>query len=91
MLWNLLDKAIKYTRDGGGIRIALESRDTGCAITVTDTGDGIPPEVQPHIFERFYRVDAARSRAETPNDGGAGLGLPIARWIAEAHHGRLEL
>ncbi len=91
MLWNLLDNAIKYTREGGAVRIALESRETGCAITVTDTGDGIPPEIQPHIFERFYRADEARSRTGNANEGGAGLGLPIARWIAEAHHGRLEL
>ena len=91
MLWNLLDNAIKYTREGGGVRIALESREMGCAITVTDTGDGIPPEIQPHIFERFYRADEARSRAGNANESGAGLGLPIARWIAEAHHGRLEL
>jgi heavy metal sensor kinase len=91
MLWNLLDNAIKHTPEGGRVRIALESRDRECVITVTDTGIGIPPEAQPHIFERFYRADPARSRAESANEGGSGLGLPIARWIAEAHHGGLEL
>jgi two-component system OmpR family sensor kinase len=56
---------------------------------VSDTGTGIPAEAQPHIFERFYRVDRARSRAD--GSGGAGLGLPIAKWIAEAHGGKLRL
>jgi signal transduction histidine kinase len=60
-------------------------------ITVADTGSGIPVEVQPQIFERFYRVNKARSRSDDSDDVGAGLGLSIARWIAEAHHGRLEL
>jgi len=91
MTWNLLDNAIKYTPEGGCIRIALESRDKEYVISVSDTGPGILPEVQLHIFERFYRADQARARAETINGGGAGLGLPIGRWIAEVHHGRLEL
>ncbi len=91
MLWNLLDNAIKYTREGGSVRITLASQDPGCVITVTDTGGGIPPEIQPHIFERFYRADVSRSRAGNANEVGAGLGLPIARWIAQAHNGRLEL
>jgi heavy metal sensor kinase len=91
MLWSLLDNAIKYTPEAGCVRIALELHDSECAITVADTGNGIPAEAQPHIFERFYRADQARTRMESANDGGAGLGLPIARWIAEAHHGRLEL
>jgi heavy metal sensor kinase len=91
MLWNLFDNAIKYTPKGGTVRVALESRDTECVVTVADTGTGIAPEIQPRIFERFYRADEARSRAGNSNEGGAGLGLPIARWVAEAHHGRLEL
>jgi len=91
MLGNLLDNAIRHTPAGGRVRIALESRDSEYVITVTDTGSGILPEVRPHIFERFYRADGSRSRAETNVGSGAGLGLPIARWIAEAHDGRLEL
>ena len=69
----------------------LVSRGTEYVLTIADTGSGIAPEIQPHIFERFYCGNKARSRAETPNEGEAGLGLPIARWIAEAHYGRIEL
>jgi signal transduction histidine kinase len=65
--------------------------DAEYVITVTDSGGGIPLESQPHIFERFYRADQARARGEIGETGGAGLGLPIARWIAEAHRGRLQL
>ena len=59
-------------------------------MSITDTGPGIPVGLQPRIFERFFRADKARSRAEN-DGGGAGLGLSISRWIAEAHEGRLEL
>jgi signal transduction histidine kinase len=58
---------------------------------VTDTGGGIPADAQAHIFERFYRVEQARSRTATGHGSGAGLGLAIARWIAHAHHGTLTL
>jgi signal transduction histidine kinase len=64
------------------------------AITISDTGVGIHAEAQPHIFDRFYRAGSARSRAEEYGarlTSGAGLGLSIARWIAEAHDGTLEL
>ena len=91
MLWNLLDNAIKYTPDGGRVQIALEARDTHYAITVSDTGNGIPPELQARIFERFYRVDEARAHTQAGTQSGAGLGLPIARWIAQVHGGRIEL
>jgi two-component system OmpR family sensor kinase len=57
---------------------------------VTDSGPGIPADLQQRVFERFFRVDQARTRTEN-DGGGAGLGLSIARWIAEAHHGRLIL
>ena len=90
MILNLLDNAIKYTPEGG--RVTVASRRTGneYVLSVTDTGGGIPGDLQPRIFERFFRADKARSRAEN-DGGGAGLGLSISRWIAEAHHGRLEL
>jgi two-component system, OmpR family, sensor kinase len=90
MLLNLLDNAIKYTPEGGQIWLECGKRDDEYALSVHDTGTGIPVELQTRIFERFFRADKARSRAEGES-GGAGLGLCIARWIAEAHHGRLEL
>jgi heavy metal sensor kinase len=93
MLLNLLDNAVKHTPGGGSVQVGLAGSKGLLTITVADTGTGIPAEAQPHIFERFYRVDKARSRAEAAHAGssGAGLGLSIARWIAEAHGGRLEL
>jgi two-component system OmpR family sensor kinase len=91
MILNLLDNAMKYTAAGGVVRVQLERQDSLYTISITDTGVGIPPEARPHIFERFYRVDKARARSETTDGAGAGLGLSIARWIAEAHHGHLEL
>jgi two-component system OmpR family sensor kinase len=92
MMWNLLDNAIKYTPGPGRVQITMESHATEYVIVVTDTGVGIPSEVASHIFERFYRADASRATL-TPGAGGAGagLGLPIARWIAEAHQGRVQL
>jgi two-component system OmpR family sensor kinase len=89
MILNLLDNAIKYTPAGGNVSVACRSVPEGYQLSVTDSGPGIPAEMQSRIFERFFRVDRARSRAGA--DGGAGLGLSIARWIAEAHLGRIEL
>jgi two-component system, OmpR family, sensor kinase len=89
MILNLLDNAIKYTNEGGRVDIACRATTTGFEVHVTDTGPGIPPELHARIFERFLRADPARSRSG--REGGAGLGLSIALWIAEAHHGRLEL
>jgi signal transduction histidine kinase len=91
MLLNLLDNAIKHTPAGGVVRVSLARHNSTCEIMVADTGGGIPVEAQPHVFERFYRVDKARSRAESVEGSGAGLGLSIARWIAEAHDGQLTL
>ena len=88
MLLNLVDNAVKFTPPGGAIRLGLERRGEWYRLSVSDTGPGIPAEARAHVFERFYRADKARSRAE---DGGAGLGLAIARWIAQAHDGDLEL
>jgi heavy metal sensor kinase len=88
MLLNLLDNGIKYTPAGGKVTVATAATAGESQITVSDNGPGISQELQPRIFERFFRADQARSRG---NSGGAGLGLSIARWIAEAHHGSLEL
>ncbi len=90
MILNLLDNAIKYTPEGGSVSVACRREGGEYALSIADTGPGIPVELQPHIFERFFRADKARTHAES-DGGGAGLGLSIARWIAEAHHGRLEL
>ena len=87
MLLNLLDNAVKYTPDGGEIGLTLRSRNGNACIKVHDTGIGIPEAEQERIFDRFYRVDKARSRAL----GGAGLGLAIARWIVEAHAGTIQV
>jgi heavy metal sensor kinase len=89
MIMNLLGNAIKHTPSGGVVGISLDRRNGQYEIRVSDTGTGIPVEAQPHIFERFYRADKSRSRAT--DGGGAGLGLAIARWIAEAHKGQVEL
>lgn len=90
MLLNLLDNAIKYTPAGGTVSLECRKEGHQYVVSVTDTGPGIPSEIQDRIFERFFRADKTRSRAEG-DTGGAGLGLSIARWIADAHHGRLEL
>jgi heavy metal sensor kinase len=90
MVLNLLDNAIRYTPSGGKICAAVESHNGEARIRVADTGVGIPPEAAAHVFERFYRVDQARSR----NGSGSssfGLGLSIVKWIAESHRGAVEL
>jgi two-component system OmpR family sensor kinase len=90
MILNLLDNAIKYTPSGGQVRVSCARAGSEYALRVKDSGPGIPAELQDRVFERFFRVDKARTRTE--GDGvGAGLGLSIARWIAEAHCGRLVL
>lgn len=94
LLLNLLDNAIKHTPRGGAVTISCRHTGEQYIITVSDTGTGIPAGAQSHIFDRFYRADSSRSRAEEDGAGltsGAGLGLSIARWIAEAHDGTLEL
>jgi len=85
LMLNLLDNAVKYTPDGGAIEVSCSTTADHVELAVTDTGPGIPPEHLPHIFERFYRVDQARSRSQ----GSAGLGLSICKWIAEAHGGSI--
>ena len=85
VLQNLLDNALQYTPAGGRIEVRAAARAQEVILTVSDTGIGIPQAEQERIFERFYRVDAARSRQA----GGTGLGLSIARHIVEAHGGRI--
>ena len=82
----VLDNAIKYTPSGGQVRLDVVARDGKRSLVVSDTGIGIPPDQLPRIFERFYRGENARSQAE-----GSGLGLPIARWIADLHGARLSV
>ena len=85
VLQNLLDNATQYTLPGGKIVLSAETRSEEVIFTVADTGIGIPQADQPRIFERFYRVDVARSREA----GGTGLGLSIARHLVEVHGGRI--
>ncbi len=84
---NLVGNAIQYNRDGGRVDVRLREHGEQATLEVADTGAGIPPAELPHIFERFYRVDKARSRAV----GGSGLGLAIVRWIVEAHGGMISV
>ena len=87
MILNLLDNAIKYTPHGGIVRIDLADEIEQIQIRISDNGIGIPAEEAAHVFDRFYRVDKTRSRAE----GGSGLGLPIVKWVAEAHQGNVTV
>jgi signal transduction histidine kinase len=86
LLLNLVSNAVTYTPEGGRVTLGLARVNEFARIAVSDTGVGIPPDELPHIFDRFYRVDKARSRLM----GGAGLGLSIAQRIAHLHGGRLE-
>ena len=85
-LQNLLNNAIRFTPPGGTIRLALSGNRRGLIIKIIDTGIGINPQHIPHIFDRFYRIDPARSREK----GGTGLGLAITRAIIEAHGGNIQ-
>jgi len=85
VLHNLLDNAVAHTAEGG-ITVAVRQQNNWVEISVADTGEGIPEEDLPNIFERFYRVDRSRTRAT----GGSGLGLTIAKYLVEAHGGRIE-
>lgn len=89
MISNLLDNAVKYTEAGGTVEVRLQRLDAIYEISVSDTGCGIPSELQPRVFDRFFRADSARPGTNGP--GGAGLGLAISRSIAELHAGRLIL
>jgi heavy metal sensor kinase len=88
-LLNLVDNAIKYSPVGGRIVVRVSSGPNGVALLdVSDTGPGIPAEMRPRVFDRFYRADRSRSRE---NGGGTGLGLSIARWAVEVNGGQLTL
>jgi signal transduction histidine kinase len=86
VLFNLVDNAIRFTPDGGAVTISADRHNGSVEVHVSDTGAGIAPEHLPRLFERFYRVDTARSR----EDGGTGIGLAIARSVVEAHGGHIE-
>jgi len=87
VLHNLLENAVAYTHKGGTINVAAITQSDWVEVSVSDTGEGIPAEDLPHIFERFYRVDKSRARAT----GGSGLGLTIAKRLVEAHGGTITV
>ncbi|MBT3923307.1 MAG: heavy metal sensor histidine kinase [Nitrospina sp.] len=87
MIWNILHNGIKYTKPGGELKVSLQNEGKFALLSIQDTGIGIPEKDLPSIFDRFYRVDKARSRDE----GGSGLGLSICQHIAEAHKGKIEV
>jgi signal transduction histidine kinase len=83
----LLENAVRHTRDGGRIELSTSGSDGRLILEVADDGNGIPAKAQPHVFDRFYRVDRGRSR----HQGGAGLGLSIVRAVVEAHGGTVTV
>jgi two-component system OmpR family sensor kinase len=87
LMLNLVSNALKFTPEGGKVSLGLSKVNGWARLVVTDSGVGIPPEELPQVFERFYRVDKARTRSQ----GGAGLGLAIAQRIAHIHGGRIEV
>jgi signal transduction histidine kinase len=85
LLSNLVGNALKFTPAGGRVAVRVQRRDEGVVVSVTDTGEGIPAEQLPHVFDRFFQV----SNSKMGGRHGAGLGLPIARGIVEAHGGTI--
>jgi two-component system sensor histidine kinase BaeS len=84
---NLVGNAVRHTPAGGAVRVVARRAGDDVEVTVADSGEGIPPEHLPHVFERFYRADRSRSRAT----GGAGIGLAVVRQLVEAHGGRVAV
>jgi len=89
LILNLVENAVKYTPRGGSVSVRLVTGDGRVALSVADTGIGIAPGDLPHIFDRFWRADTARTR--TGERAGTGLGLAICKWIAEAHGGGIDV
>ncbi|MGH7644228.1 MAG: sensor histidine kinase [Gemmatimonadales bacterium] len=89
LILNLVENAVKYTPRGGSVSVRLAAGDGRVALSVADTGIGIAPGDLPHIFDRFWRADTARTR--TGERAGTGLGLAICKWIAEAHGGAIDV
>ncbi len=87
LLLILIDNALAHTPTGGEVSVGVVRQNGRAYVTVTDTGEGIPTSDLPHIFERFYRADKARTR----ENGGSGLGLAIAKWIVDAHKGEIAV
>lgn len=87
IIFNLVENGIKYNKQNGSLSIVLQRQDENAIVSFTDTGVGIPEDAISHIFERFYRIDKARSRAS----GGAGLGLAIVRNMVERNHGNIQV
>ena len=87
MIYNLCDNAIKYNKVGGRVDLKISDDDEKINLSVSDTGIGIPPQSQDRVFERFYRVDKSRSKAE----GGTGLGLSIVKHAAMYHNAAVSL
>jgi len=87
LLLNLLDNAIKFTGDGGAIAVSVWSAERSAILAVRDTGVGIASDAVPRIFERFFRVDEARSS----DAEGSGLGLTLVKWIIDRHHGTVAV
>lgn len=92
LFMNLIDNAIKYSDSGGTVGVSARTKNGQVCIAISDTGPGIPAQHLPQLFDRFYRVDKARSRnVSGAHSSGAGLGLSIAQWLAHVHGGRIEV
>jgi signal transduction histidine kinase len=87
LVLNLVDNALKFTPSGGAVTVAVTVEERTARLTVRDTGVGIPAGALPHVFDRFFRADSARSRSQD----GAGLGLSLVKWIVERHEGTIDV